>query len=338
MPGGTQVGETFVEPVYLSPNSSRWVQFLPFAQDQYANWELRASDGTRFSVPNVQAGEPAIVLLTDPRVLAQRSAAVRRFPDDLFPATVTGTDGLTAVLIDHVPRWDEMPRQAFWDWLAKGGTVHLLRDSSDREVEFPPALSVLNSKLERTRVGAGMVIRHPLRAEQLTADYIKQSIDLHRFSRTAETKAANPNSDAVDRLLEERKKREQEMANNNNVYGGYGDVYFSNLDDRLLRELKDLTRVDHMWPLIYLLALVYIVLVFPGLYLVGRRRADYRIVYGVLLLIVAVFSVAFSLIGRRGYGESTRVDSAMIRRSSCRAANTTLRAGRTCLSPRETTI
>ncbi len=314
MPGGSQVGETFVEPVYLSPNSSRWLQFTPFVQDQYVNWELRSSDGNKYTVPSVQAGEPAIVLLTDPTVLAQRSAAVRRFPDELFPATVTGTDGLVAVLIDHVPRWDEMPRQAFLDWLAKGGTAHILRDTSDREVEFPPALSILNSKLERTRVGAGTVVRHSLRAEQLTADYVKNAIAVPRFSRLAENKAANPVSDAIDRLLEEKAKRQQEMASNAGVYGDgiYGDVYISNLDDRLLRDLKSLTRVDHMWPLIYLLALVYIVLVFPGLYLVGRRRADYRIVYGLLLAVVAVFSVAFSVIGRRGYGESTRVDSAMI--------------------------
>jgi hypothetical protein len=57
---------------------------------------------------------------------------------------------------------------------------------------------------------------------------------------------------------------------------------------------------------------VYILLVFPGCYLVGQQRNDFRIVYLCLVGIVVVFSLAFGIVGQRGYGEATTVNSVAI--------------------------
>jgi hypothetical protein len=79
-------------------------------------------------------------------------------------------------------------------------------------------------------------------------------------------------------------------------------------------DLKQMTKPDHNWTVIYLMSLAYMVLIFPGCYLLGARRIDYRIVYGALLSAVILFSLGFSIIGRRGYGEATAVHSIAIAR------------------------
>jgi hypothetical protein len=88
-----------------------------------------------------------------------------------------------------------------------------------------------------------------------------------------------------------------------------------NNDSAVLTQLKRLTRPEHNWLLINLLSWMYILLIFPGCYLLGRQRADFRITFGALLGVVVLFSLAFAWVGRRGYGESTTVNSIAIARS-----------------------
>lgn len=76
--------------------------------------------------------------------------------------------------------------------------------------------------------------------------------------------------------------------------------------------LKELTRPDHNWALIYLMAIAYLLLLFPGCWLLGRRRGDYRLTYGAILAIVFLFSVGFRTVGARGYGEETSIHSAAL--------------------------
>ena len=78
--------------------------------------------------------------------------------------------------------------------------------------------------------------------------------------------------------------------------------------------LKQMTQPEHNWPLIYLMAALYLLLLFPGCWLVGRRKGDFRVTYGVLLGVVCLFSVGFHTVGRRGYGETTSVNSIAIAR------------------------
>jgi hypothetical protein len=78
--------------------------------------------------------------------------------------------------------------------------------------------------------------------------------------------------------------------------------------------LKSMTQPHHNWVLIYLLAVIYLLLLFPGCWLLGRRKGDYRLTYGVLVGIVFVFSVGFRTVGARGYGERTAVNSVALAR------------------------
>ena len=84
--------------------------------------------------------------------------------------------------------------------------------------------------------------------------------------------------------------------------------------DRCCSSLKEMTRPDHNWALIYLLATIYILIIFPGCYFIGRRRLHYLFTYGAIVGAIVVFSLAFLYVGRRGYGETTIINSVSIAR------------------------
>src|SRR5260370_524208 len=134
---GKQVDATIVEPLYLAPYSSRWVQFYPYIKSDWDSWEVswgkRAAD--KFTPPSVRSGKPAAILLEDPDAIAQSAGAIKRLPDNLFPAYVTATDCLAAVVVDHVPRWDPARQKAFMEWVRRGGRVYLLNNQDGKYPE-----------------------------------------------------------------------------------------------------------------------------------------------------------------------------------------------------------
>ena len=152
------VGAPVVQPVYLAAGTRRWVQFHVFINEPGGDWNLRWGKGARDNekIDGAQAGAPARVLLIDPESAFATTGGLRAFPDDLFPTTVAATDALDAVALDHVPRWEPVRREAFLDWLRRGGTVHLLHGADGQFPQFPEALAMLNGE----RVGAGRVVRH----------------------------------------------------------------------------------------------------------------------------------------------------------------------------------
>ncbi|MEX2286053.1 MAG: hypothetical protein WD648_03125 [Planctomycetaceae bacterium] len=106
-----RVGARLVEPIYLSPNSSRWVQFYPYIKHGSESWTLQTSARQSFDVPDPAVADPASILLTDPDDFAASGSYVKRFPENLFPPMAGATDGLKAVVLDHVTA-DEMARAA----------------------------------------------------------------------------------------------------------------------------------------------------------------------------------------------------------------------------------
>ena len=68
-----------------------------------------------------------------------------------------------------------------------------------------------------------------------------------------------------------------------------------------------MTKPNHNWVLLHLMFWAYIVLIFPGCYLLGKKWSDFRVVYAGLLGTVGLFSLMFSYVGQRGYGEATTV-------------------------------
>ena len=83
---------------------------------------------------------------------------------------------------------------------------------------------------------------------------------------------------------------------------------------RILEWLRELTLPDHNWTVINGMAVIYILLVFPGWYLLARQRTDYRLGYMAIIGTAALFCLAFQQVGKRGYGEATSVDSVAISR------------------------
>ena len=276
-------GATYVQPVFLSPQASQWVQFEVFigsgVEEFTLSWGRGAKERESFD-RQIPTGAPACVWLVDADDAFARPGAFKAFPDHLFPTTVVATDGLDAVILDYVPRWDKAPvrREAFLDWLRRGGTVHLAQGTKGELPVFPDSLAALNGDGETTRVGAGQVVRHrvpraELRPETLTA---------RGFPPRELKQPQNPVT--------------------------------SNFEDTLYQRLASLTRPKVKWWLLNVLTFLYIAVIGPVAWRTARRM-DYRMAIGGFLGVVALFGLAFSIIGRRGYGESQTVHSLSIARS-----------------------
>lgn len=98
-------------------------------------------------------------------------------------------------------------------------------------------------------------------------------------------------------------KAERAKQNPNNTYKNLSS------SGTIFSLLKAMTTPDHNWGLIYTLASVYLLILFPGCWLLGRKKGDFRLTYTVVLATVALFSFGFHSIGKRGYGEETTVNS-----------------------------
>ena len=244
-------------------------------QEQWAEWKLswgrRPGQSFRMSKPGISP--PAQVLLVDTADPGPRSK-MKTMPEHLFPATVAATGGLHSVMLDHVPRWAPAQRQALLDWIRCGGQLHLVQGDNGQRPRFAGALSPLNSLLTVHPIGAGIVVQHDVRRDEITAKYLQEQ-------------GYGPPA-----ISEE-----------------YQHGYYFNLNQQLTTKLMRISRPDHNWPLIYIVAVVYVMLVGPLHFLLSRRKLEYRLSIGVALLAVLVFGSMFFLIGRRGFGEASTVHS-----------------------------
>jgi hypothetical protein len=310
MSGGQSIDAPIAESVYVAPFARRWVQFQPYVGGDWESFTLyeRSASGRRgptFDVPDPRRGWPARVLIEPSDGRAARGLPVRRFADNLFPASVTACDTLQAALFDGVPNWDEPRRTAFLHWLHLGGTAFVLQTGPAQWPEFPPVLGVLNGPLDVTPYGGGQVIRVALTRAQLTPESLKSVFAVLPKRMLQKNDGTFEEDSAVDR---------DDAAEANQARGGYVDPDDPLSSASFLTRLKKMTKPKHNWPLLHLMFWVYIGLIFPGCYLVGRKWSDYRVVYVALLATVAVFSTLFGIVGRRGYGEATAVHSLAIAR------------------------
>ena len=269
---GQRTGAALVEPCYVAPFTSRWVQFYPYVSGEHETWSL-ALGKRKVELPRPKTGAPATVCLSDSEEPFGRAAGVRSFPDHLFPTTVSATDALGAVLIDHAPRWEPSKRQALLDWVRRGGTVHVLLGKGGEFPQFTGELSVLNTEDPQTRMGAGIIVRHQARREEVDARFLS--------GRGFAPRAVKEGS-------------------------GRGPW---KLEDGIFQVLKRLVRPDHDWGFIYLTLLSYLVLVAPVNWLIGRKTRGFARPLGFFLLCVVVFGGVLSFLGRRGYGETATVST-----------------------------
>ncbi len=269
------VGAAYEQPCYVAPFTERWIQFYPYIGME-SGWRLAWGKhlDEQMSVETPKQGPPARVLLFDPDDAIAARGALRLFPDQLFPISVAAADGLDSVVLDHAPRWESVKREAFLDWVHRGGTVHLLLGANGKYPDFNDDMSLLNSSVDRMRMGAGWVVRHAVTRREATESMLAAS----GFPPLA-------------------------------LKTGQGSTVVYQLPETILRALAGLTRPRHSWGLIYLLTIIYILVVGPGNYLFGKRVQDYRWVMAVMLLAVAWFGLLFHYLGRRGQGEASAVHS-----------------------------
>jgi hypothetical protein len=270
-----RVGAVYKTPCYLSPLTSRWLQFYVYIENQYDQWRVEwgrdPDDHHDFEAP--KWGPPAQVLLSGSDTTLGAISAFKQFPEDLFPPTVAATSGLDGLLLDHAPHWEPAKRQALLDWLRAGGKVHLLLGADGRYPEFSDELGVLNSSLDRVRIGSGVVVRHAATARDIQLRDVQEGgVPLRQFKPGEQDMPAHP-----------------------------GDSFF--------RTLAQLSQRRYSWGFIYILAIAYAVLVGPANLRLGRMLADYRLRIALLLATVAGFVFLFDLVGRRGQGEASVIHS-----------------------------
>lgn len=290
--GPGQFGARQVQEVYLSAGAERWVAFYVYLEN--SNGSVILTDGKQqkdtVQIPNQQAEtKRSRVLLVDSSDQFRRTkATLPRFDEMLFPPSVTGTDSLEAVYLDHTPRWRQERRAAFWNWIKKGGRVHLLKGRDGEYPSFSNELSSLNASFDYQHIGAGSVFKHELTEKDLNKTNIEK-IDSVETAFLQAKVATQPDSSQQG-------------------YSSYG-YYHISYTENITRKMKELVNPHHNWTVIYSASFLYLLLVFPGGYLVSRWKKNYWYTYGVLLTGVVCFSLLFNLIGSRGYGESTQINT-----------------------------
>ncbi|WP_339728166.1 hypothetical protein [uncultured Gimesia sp.] len=308
---GSKVGAPLCRKIFLAPYSSQWVQFYPYIiderQDEWSlNWGPRFIYSRKFSrngaaykkTPNAKAPLSRIVL-TSSNSLSQSGSRFKRYPEELFPPMVTATDSLDEVILDHVPRWDTARKESFMDWLYRGGTLHLLPDSSGANLNFTTSMANLNTPQDHFRVGSGLIIRHQGKLTQLTESLIESKVqDAH----AEESPAVAPAQSTT---------KENKQATTQQEDDSY---YFGDVNAKLLQTISEMTRPDHNWSIIYVMTGFYILLIYPGCYLFNKKQKSYHYRNSLLFLLitVALFSTVFWSIGKRGYGETTTINSLVI--------------------------
>lgn len=292
-------GAEILQDVYIGPNSIRGVQFYPYMLDEGEVWEVRWGDGLEdaFLTERPQLTSGSRVILNDPISNSGIQQGLKGFPEDWFPVSVVATDALRLAVMDHAPRWEATRRDVFRNWLFRGGILHVLHEPSGKYPVVP--VPELNIEPRPTQFGAGRIYWHDRTRDELNKAYVydrmyKTSQDLVPvIDRRGSTFDIDPTSTEFIRRDEE-----------------FFEAYAEWDSDRLIpTRLKEFLRPNHEWPLIYLLSSVYLLTLFPGGYLLVRSKIDYRYSLIALVVVVAGFSWLFSVMGARGYGESTSTTS-----------------------------
>lgn len=270
----------YVRHLFLAPGTTQWVQFYFYTGTYTPDWRLTWPDekGGRIDFERPDNAVPATVILADPDSPALRSVRMPVFPETLFPPTVSATDALHAVVLHHSPRWDPPRRQAFLDWVKRGGIVHLLPGVNGEMPQFTEELAPLNVAADRTTLGAGLVVKHKISLAEINLNWLENA----GFPSPKTTK------------------------NNDNGH-------ISDLDAMLFRKLSGATKPRIAWWLIYLLTVAYVLLIGPAFYMLRKR--DYRLLLAGFLGAVVLFAWVFTVVGRRGYGEKQIYHSLAIARS-----------------------
>lgn len=308
---GSASGAPLLQRVYIAPYQRRVVQFTPYVFDFSDEWEVRwgrsLDESETIEAPRLGAGSR--VIFNDPGLTSGLASGLRGFRDDRFPTNVIGTDTLLCVVLDHAPRWESARRDVFRDWLYRGGVLHVLLNAEGKVPRLP--VEELNSGEKPTRFGTGRIYWHDFQRGRLH--------DNRTFVYSQIYATAGVPVPVTDLLTREDTSDEDPTSmkfttqlSTKTFLQTYAEW---DSDLAIPFSLRDLVQAqtEHNWPLIYLLAVAYLLVIFPG----GpwlAKKLDYRLNLLALTVVVASWCVFYSIVGARGYGERSTTQSLAIAR------------------------
>jgi hypothetical protein len=307
--GTSPAGAELVQRVYLGPFQKRLVQFTPYVYDYSEEWELRWGEtlDDAYTVELARLGIGARVILNDPLSTSSLASGLRGFREDRFPRSVIGTDTLLCAAVDHAPRWEKARRDVFRDWLHRGGVLHVFHGVDGKFPQLP--IAELNAAGQVSRFGTGRIYWHEMERAQLrdNRDYIYKNV----YPTAA---VAVPITDLVSRNdtseVDPTSREFTAQLSGKDFLGTYSEWDSDTVIPLALRDFVQ-AQTQHNWPVIYLLAVVYLVLIFPG----GpwlAKKLDYRLNLLALIVLVSAWSWFYAAVGSRGYGERTSTQSLAI--------------------------
>ena len=317
---GTASGAPLVQRTYIGAYQKRLVQFTPYVFDFSDEWEVRwgptLDETETIEAPRLGAGSR--VIFNDPAQSSGLASGLRGFRDDRFPKDVIGTDTLLCVVLDHAPRWETVRRKVFRDWLYRGGVLHVLYGPEGRFPKLP--VPELNSAERPTRFGTGRIYWHEFQRGKLHDNRPFVYDEIYPTATVPVPIRVNINeifdSSAAEGFDEENAdptSTEFTTKLGSNSYTFASSEWDS--DMAIPFALRDVVQAqtEHNWPLIYVLALAYLLLIFPG----GpwlAKKLDYRLNLLALVVVVASWCWFYSAVGARGYGERSTTQSLAIAR------------------------
>lgn len=307
-----EVGGISTQPVFVGPNSRRWVQFYPYIMGNSATWylDLQTEEKTYTFDPmdqpraifdrnrdskEAQLSLPAVIL--DPQGVATRSpTTVKHMPAEVFPPYSTAMHGLHALFLDHVPDWETPRQQALLSWLKSGGQLHLMKDSNNQTLSFSGILAPLNEPFPEFPVGNGSVTRHDFQRDGLSLQVVTPAVTPPGLTQNS----AEPEQSFNQIGTASHSSLEEATVN----------------DDELLMWMRELTQPEHSWILIFFLSMCYVGLIFPGCWILSKqRRLHFLVTYGTIAGLAVFFSLIFLFVGQRGYGETTSLHTLAVARA-----------------------
>jgi hypothetical protein len=307
-----EVGGISTQPVFVGPNSRRWVQFYPYILGNMATWyfDLKTEEKTYTFDPmdqpraifdrnrdsrEAQLSLPAVIL--DQQGVATKSpTTIKHMPAEIFPPYATAMNGLHALFLDHAPDWEAPRQQALLSWLKSGGQLHLMKDGNNQTLSFSGILAPLNEPFPEFPVGNGLVTRHDFQRDGLSLQVV--------------TPVVTPPG-----LTQDVAEPEQSF-NQIGTGGNTAQEEATVNDDEILMWMRELTQPDHAWILIFLLSMCYVGLIFPGCWILSKqRRLHFLVTYGAIAGLAVFFSLIFLFVGQRGYGETTSLHTLAVARA-----------------------
>ena len=159
---GSVIGAPLVKRLFIAPYATKWVQFYPYIRSSQEEWKLAwgpTPDQSAVIKVSSAKGRAFVMLVSERPILTKGHVRLPFFRENLFPPTVSATDGLAGVVINRVPEFTPLQRRAFHDWLYAGGKVIII-ESEGTMPEFGSDYPYLDFQGDSSEVGAGEVMKY----------------------------------------------------------------------------------------------------------------------------------------------------------------------------------